>query len=141
MVPARPLSTGSGVGRFLCFGDKMSWVRLYPEMLYDPSVQLLTPGRFRRKFMAAIEGEKNEFSRHIKAGRGRGGTEWAKVRTEVFERDDYTCSYCGSRGEKLECDHIVPMSRGGDDGLENLTTACFPCNRSKRDKALEEWLV
>jgi hypothetical protein len=65
--------------------------------------------------------------------------EWMKIRAEVFERDDYTCTYCGVRGGKLECDHILPHSRGGPSTLENLTTACFSCNRSKLDKTLEEW--
>lgn len=65
--------------------------------------------------------------------------EWAELRRSVFERDDFTCTYCGERGGRLECDHIVPHSRGGSDNLSNLTTACFACNRSKRDKTLEEW--
>lgn len=68
-----------------------------------------------------------------------GAKEWAAVRAQVFMRDDYTCTYCGERGGKLECDHIQPFSRGGSDDPENLTTACFACNRSKRDKTLAEW--
>lgn len=64
---------------------------------------------------------------------------WGILRSEVFERDDYTCRYCGDRGVTLECDHVVPISKGGTNELGNLVTACAPCNRSKRDKALEEW--
>jgi len=64
---------------------------------------------------------------------------WAKIRTAVFRRDDYTCQYCGARGIKLECDHVTPISRGGGSGLDNLVTACFACNRSKHNKTLEEW--
>lgn len=67
--------------------------------------------------------------------------EWSVVRQEVFLRDDFTCSYCGRRGIKLECDHVVPVSRGGGNEIENLTTACLECNRSKRDKTLDEWWV
>jgi hypothetical protein len=65
---------------------------------------------------------------------------WRVVRALVFQRDDYTCRYCGERGGRLECDHILPVSRGGTDDLQNLTTACFACNRSKRAKTPEEWL-
>jgi len=65
--------------------------------------------------------------------------EWYEIRSQVFERDNYTCTYCGERGGKLECDHIHPFSRGGSDALDNLTTSCFSCNRSKRDKTLAEW--
>lgn len=67
-------------------------------------------------------------------------SQWMLVRNVVFERDNYTCSYCGEHGGRLECDHIIPVSRGGGHGLENLTTACFACNRSKKDKMLSEWL-
>lgn len=66
--------------------------------------------------------------------------EWREIRTRIFARDDYTCSYCGSRDVALECDHVHPVALGGghDDG--NLTTACRPCNRSKRAKPLSEWM-
>jgi len=66
-------------------------------------------------------------------------SKWGPIRTQIFERDDYTCQYCGDRGGQLECDHVVPLSRGGPDTLDNLLTACFQCNRSKGSKTLEEW--
>lgn len=65
--------------------------------------------------------------------------EWTVTRKKVFERDGYKCAYCGKRGGHLECDHIIPISRGGSNDLENLTTACRPCNRAKSDMTVEEW--
>ena len=64
---------------------------------------------------------------------------WKKIRSNVFDRDDYTCQYCGARGVKLECDHVVPVSKGGSHDMLNLVTACISCNRSKRDLSVEEW--
>lgn len=64
---------------------------------------------------------------------------WRALRSTVFERDDFTCCYCGARGVRLECDHIVPVADGGGHELENLTTACWHCNRSKGAKSLQEW--
>lgn len=64
---------------------------------------------------------------------------WREIREIVFKRNDYTCQYCGPIGVKLECDHVVPVSKGGCHDYSNLATACFSCNRSKRDKTLEEW--
>lgn len=64
---------------------------------------------------------------------------WKVIRTEIFKRDDYTCQYCGERGGKIECDHVIPVSKGGDHKKTNLVTACFKCNRSKRNKLVEEW--
>lgn len=66
---------------------------------------------------------------------------WNEIRSRIFKRDDYTCRYCGERGKKLECDHVVPVSRGGGHDDSNLVTSCFACNRSKRDKLVEEWQV
>jgi uncharacterized protein YbaR (Trm112 family) len=64
---------------------------------------------------------------------------WYRIRNEIFERDNYTCFYCGERGGKLEADHIKPFSKGGTNDLENLTTSCRRCNRQKKDKTVEEF--
>lgn len=79
-----------------------------------------------------------EWFRH-KSDYRPSGQEWAETRARVFARDDYTCRYCGEYGGRLECDHVVPVSRGGPHTDENLVAACFRCNRSKRNKTLQEW--
>lgn len=66
--------------------------------------------------------------------------EWQVLRSTVFERDGYTCVYCGARDVELHCDHVMPASRGGEHSLDNLVTACAKCNRSKHDRTPEEWL-
>src|SRR5512143_1440387 len=49
--------------------------------------------------------------------------------TFLFARDGYRCQYCGKhrtllRGrEFLTRDHIVPVSKGGDNTWENVVTA------------------
>lgn len=116
------------------------WFAIRKDMLNAYQLQKLPPEEFVAKFMAAIDGEKNEFSPYIRVGLNRPTVpQWAKIRAAIFKRDDYTCRYCGSRGGKLECDHIMPLSRGGSNEEDNLATACKPCNRSKRSKTLEEW--
>jgi len=72
--------------------------------------------------------------------RPSGGV-WAQVRAFIFERDDYTCQYCGTRCAKLECDHITPVADGGRHTHDNLCTACFNCNRSKASQSLAAWEV
>ena len=63
-----------------------------------------------------------------------------KTRFDVFKRDSFTCQYCGKSAPDvvLEVDHINPVSKGGDNDISNLITACFDCNRGKRDKKLTE---
>jgi hypothetical protein len=65
--------------------------------------------------------------------------EWAAIRESIFKRDDYTCGYCGKQGGRLECDHVVPLSRGGTNDRANLITACYDCNRSKGTALVIEW--
>lgn len=59
-------------------------------------------------------------------------------RFEVFKRDGFVCQYCGSSPPKvvLEIDHIVAVSAGGPDDIDNLITACFDCNRGKGAREL-----
>lgn len=63
-----------------------------------------------------------------------------KDRFEVFKRDSFKCQYCGaSAPEKiLEVDHINPVSKGGDNSITNLITACFDCNRGKGKRKIND---
>ena len=56
----------------------------------------------------------------------------AKVRREVWRRDEGKCSRCGSR-DRLEFDHIVPVSKGGSNTARNIELLCEVCNRAKSD--------
>jgi 5-methylcytosine-specific restriction endonuclease McrA len=49
------------------------------------------------------------------------------------------CAYCGTYGA-LTRDHVVPKSRGGSRGPENIIWVCGPCNWSKANLTLDEWL-
>ena len=66
-------------------------------------------------------------------------SEWNALRRMVFERDNFTCQYCGAINVPLECDHILPFSRGGKSTLSNLATACRSCNRRKSNRTPKQW--
>lgn len=85
--------------------------------------------------------ERDEHSSRKDSNRSRRGISckrWRALRAEAFERDGYSCQYCGDVND-LTCDHITPLVRGGSNDLDNLTTACRSCNSSKGDKSLSEW--
>ncbi len=57
---------------------------------------------------------------------------------ETYIRDRYKCVYCGRDMKdrfddwmSLEIDHLIPVSKGRDDSLDNRVTSCHVCNRFK----------
>lgn len=119
-----------GWKRVRAAGGLRGWVLCEDARLYHPVVaeKALSAWQSKLKRLARID-------RRLQIESGL----WSTLRASVFTRDDYTCRYCGRRGGKLECDHVVPMSRGGETVESNLVTACRPCNRSKGSKELSEW--
>lgn len=61
------------------------------------------------------------------------------VRFDVFKRDRFTCVYCGATPPNvlLHVDHVVAVANGGGNGIDNLVTACQPCNLGKSAKSLD----
>jgi len=68
----------------------------------------------------------------------------APTTANVMARDGYRCmnTKCGKSFrhdlKKLTKDHILPLSRGGKNTWENVTTLCQACNNKKSDRTLEE---
>ena len=84
---------------------------------------------------------------------------WQTIRWECFERDKHTCQKCGVGPKKemrdvvtnydnvtrkyqyeireisippnIEVHHIVPLSKGGNNQLENLITLCYDCHKKE----------
>lgn len=56
-----------------------------------------------------------------------------KLRFAVLSRDGFRCRYCGAGPEEqvLHIDHRVPVALGGTNDIDNLVTACLPCNLGK----------
>lgn len=59
-------------------------------------------------------------------------------RKNILRRDGHRCQYCGRADLPLTVDHVIPVSRGGEDTWENLVCACVRCNNKKGDRTPEE---
>lgn len=60
--------------------------------------------------------------------------QWKKLREIVKRRDDYLCQECLRNGYIVtgtEVDHIVPVSQGGNECLDNLQLLCHECHKEK----------
>lgn len=63
-----------------------------------------------------------------------------KLRFSIFERDKFSCTYCGRTPEEddvvLHVDHVISVKDGGDNDKDNLVTSCFDCNSGKGAKSV-----
>ena len=79
------------------------------------------------------EGRRERMQRHREKAKKEG---WASPnltmaqRRRVLERDDHRCRACGAT-DRLEIDHVIPISQGGTSEDDNLQVLCNPCNRVK----------
>lgn len=55
--------------------------------------------------------------------------EWETLKAQY----NWTCPSCGKKEPeiKLTEDHIIPISRGGSNNIENIQPLCGPCNSKK----------
>uniref|UniRef100_A0A6M3KD09 Putative homing endonuclease n=1 Tax=viral metagenome TaxID=1070528 RepID=A0A6M3KD09_9ZZZZ len=45
---------------------------------------------------------------------------WQRVRHIIKGKSHGICAYCGEQSESGEVDHVLPLSKGGTDSIDNL---------------------
>lgn len=71
-----------------------------------------------------------------------------KRRTNGFAKDfldshpDSTCLFCDGKlnHENISADHIIPVSKGGNNAKVNLVACCKDCNGERGDRDFYEYL-
>lgn len=59
----------------------------------------------------------------------------------LFDRQEGRCAGCGcGLNESAHADHIVPLVRGGSNGIENRQLLCKRCNSQKHTKEMSDFL-
>lgn len=111
------------------------WFRRHAEEVLRDFVLCSDGQLYHRGIAAYVNAQKKAVVRDL----GVTVAEWQQMRLKVFARDMHTCQYCGAADVALDCDHVVPLSRGGITHIDNLVSACFRCNRSKGAKLISEW--
>lgn len=94
----------------------------------------------RRRYYANKERSRAKKRNREALKRAAEGTHTdADVRAQ-YKRQHGKCYYCQTKvGNIYHVDHVIPLSRGGSNGPDNLVIACPKCNRSKHDKLPSEW--
>lgn len=62
------------------------------------------------------------------------------TKANIWSRDNYTCQYTGEKlsRDEISVDHILPVSRGGQNTWENLVTASKKINVWKSNRTPQE---
>lgn len=82
--------------------------------------------------LAAHRGPGRPRTRYAQQRSRRDSAEEREWRQAVFQRDDFTCQFCGERGGRLQADHVEPVALRPDLALEldNGRTLCVPCHQA-----------
>lgn len=65
----------------------------------------------------------------------------ASIMKKLTYQQGKTCHYCGKKLYKnMTLDHLLPISRGGQTVLKNLTICCSKCNSEKGSMTEQEYL-
>ena len=97
--------------------------------------------------------KENEYSRlYIKTDRGKVTVQRNKAKRRAKERNiistltfqewedvliefNHKCAYCNNKTELVK-EHIIPISKGGNNIRENVVPSCGICNSKKGNKVL-----
>jgi 5-methylcytosine-specific restriction endonuclease McrA len=101
------------------FLDRVDIVSEYEEVVRSPTTTIRIPSVVVLKDYVAPQ-KKAAFTRF-----------------NLFLRDEFSCQYCGSKGD-LTFDHVVPRARGGITSWENVVAACGSCNLRKGSRSLKQ---
>lgn len=91
-----------------------------------PEIVALTRSRRRAIVKFSITTSDHKKLLHIH----RGCCAYCHVKLTAWGRDIETA---------LQWDHVIPLSRGGVDGVGNLVPSCRSCNLSKNRSTVMEW--
>lgn len=97
---------------------------------YTPDEAILVFSDFIKKKKTRIECLRQTSDMTTLGGKSMRERLAEGVRNEVWRRDQGKCVSCSSN-QKLEFDHIIPVSRGGSNTARNIQLLCENCNRRK----------
>ena len=90
------------------------------------------------KAQRALHG-RNHRNLKLKSDGSHTTSEWIELKNLY----NLTCPACGKNEPqiKLTEDHIIPLSKGGTDFIENIQPLCKSCNSSKNTKTIKFEMV
>jgi 5-methylcytosine-specific restriction endonuclease McrA len=97
----------------------------------------------QRQYLQTPQGRMvDKAHRHNRKAQKRAsqGSYTSEQLNEQFQRQKAKCYYCKKKlGKVWHADHVVPLSKGGSNTIDNIVVACEACNLHKSAKLLHEW--
>ncbi len=150
------MARGHGTGSVYFNGTKGSWmgvVTIPTERGEKRQRRTITSKRFcdvLKRFSAECPAPPTRLPAAVRraqdmaAARDRGTHTTAEWIAHVRQVGRF-CEYCGepisTRIGNWTQDHVVPISRGGSDAIDNLALACSLCNSSKGTMTGDEYVA
>ena len=138
-----------------CAGNPSAWLDAEVAVHLIASERVLAPlGKHSRRVFGGINAASGrrssiEISSILLTSARVQSRRWERdyapplTNRALFARDGYLCLYCGEsfspRG--LTRDHVIPVSRGGENVWTNVASACKACNQRKNNRTPAEWGV
>lgn len=99
-----------------------------------PNKKYFTLEEARRAKSGAVKIREQKLREFKYTGATHTLGEWELLKAQY----NYTCPDCGKRepAVSLTRDHVIPISRGGSDRIENIQPLCQPCNSKKHTKII-----
>lgn len=96
----------------------------------------------KKKVLFAEWSKKNRDKLKIKEEKrrmleyGASGSHTHEQSKALLEKQKYKCVYCNSclKKNKKHKDHIIPLSKGGTNNIDNIQWLCVKCNLEKNAK-------
>lgn len=85
-----------------------------------------------------LENKRHNQNQYKRKKRGASGKFSVNDWNNLKEKYDYMCLCCKKHEPeiKLEADHIIPISKGGSNYIENIQPLCRSCNARKSAKTI-----
>ncbi len=101
--------------------------------LKNPKADKAIKDRYYTKPRAKALAIARKHNRRVKLKKTEGSftvQEWESRKKEF----DYHCAYCGKKTQNLTVDHYIPLSKGGNNSIDNIIPAGIKCNKEKFTK-------
>ncbi|WP_166397282.1 HNH endonuclease [Rubrobacter marinus] len=111
---------------------KKEWADAHPEYGEE----------YGKRWRAANPDAVHGYNRAYRAQQAAAeGSHTAEEVAQMYRDQDGLCAYCEAELEGVfHVEHMVPLSRSGDDGWWNIALACPPCNLGKGRRTAEEFV-